>query len=101
MVTKLKTYDEIIPYLLKQKRTPHLLIGNGFSMAYDHEIFSYNALFGFIENLEDEFLSKLFGMVKTKNFELVMQQLDNFCELIEAFGSDENCLKKFKGLSLA
>ena len=94
MATKLKTYDEIIPYFLKQKRTPHLLIGNGFSMAYDHEIFSYNALFGFIEGLEDEFLSKLFGIVKTKNFELVMQQLDNFCELIEAFGSDKELLEK-------
>jgi hypothetical protein len=96
LTTSLKTYDEIIPYLIKKKRTPHLLLGNGFSMAYDHEIFSYNALFGFIEDLDDEFLSKLFGIVKTKNFELVMQQLDNFCELIEAFGSDNGLLEKVK-----
>ncbi len=84
-MTELMTYNEILPYLQKNRRTVHLLLGNGFSMAYDSKIFSYNALQGFIEEIDDELLSKLFGIVKTKNFELVMQQLGNFCELIEDF----------------
>lgn len=96
---ELKNFDEILPYLDKKQRTPHLLLGNGFSMAYDHKIFSYNALQGFIEKIDDELLSKLFGIVKTKNFELLMQQLNNFCELIEAFGSDKELLEKVQGAS--
>jgi hypothetical protein len=91
---ELQSYSAVIDSLLKKKRTPHLLLGNGFSMSYDKDIFSYNALHNFIEKIEDEFLSKLFEIVKTKNFELVMQQLDNFCELIEVFGSDDKLLNK-------
>lgn len=94
MTEQLKDYNTILPYLIRSGRKPHLLLGNGFSMAYDHKIFSYNALFNFIENIENKFLSKLFGIIKTKNFELVMQQLNNFCELIEAFGTDDTLLKK-------
>lgn len=86
---KLETYDEVMTNLTKKNRQAHLLLGNGFSMAYDSKIFSYNALHRFIEDLDNELLSKLFEIVNTKNFELVMQQLDNFCELIEAFGSDK------------
>lgn len=99
MTEELKDYNTILPYLAKKGRTPHLLIGNGFSMAYAHKIFSYNALFDFIDNLEDEFLSKLFGIIKTKNFELVMQQLDSFCELIDAFGTDKALLGKVQDAS--
>lgn len=99
MTEELKDYNTILPYLTKKGRTPHLLIGNGFSMAYDHKIFSYNALFNFIDDMEDEFLSKLFEIVKTKNFELVMQQLDNFCELIDVFGSDDDLLEKVQDAS--
>ena len=99
MAEELAHYNSILPYLIKKGRTPHLLVGNGFSMAYDHKIFSYNALYNFIDGLEDHFLSRLFGIIKTKNFELVMQQLDNFCELIEVFGSDETLLDKVKEAS--
>ncbi len=97
---KLETYDEVMTSLTKKKRQAHLLLGNGFSMAYDSKIFSYNALHRFIENLDNELLSKLFEIVNTKNFELVMQQLDNFCELIEAFGSDINLKSKVEEASI-
>ena len=90
----LKSYQEVMDHLRKQKREAHLLLGNGFSMAYDSKIFSYNALHGFIDDLDNELLSKLFDIVNTKNFELVLQQLDNFCEIIDAFGSDPKL--KFK-----
>ena len=85
----LDSYEEIMAELAKKKRKTHLLLGNGFSQAYDSDIFSYNALHRFIEELDNELLSKLFEIVNTKNFELVLQQLDNFSELIDAFGSDD------------
>lgn len=90
----LMTYDEVLESLQKKKRQTHLLLGNGFSMAYDTDIFSYNALHGFIEKLDNELLAKLFEIIKTKNFELVMQQLENFGELIDAFGTDEDLKTK-------
>lgn len=92
----LKTYSEVIEYLNKKKRTKHLLLGNGFSMSYDPDIFSYNALNRFIENLNDPLITKLFNIINTKNFELVMQQLDNFCELAEAFSSDKEFIEKIE-----
>lgn len=99
MSDTLPSFNDVIISLKDKKRTPHLLLGNGFSMAYDHEIFSYNALHRFIEDLDDELISLLFNVIKTKNFELIMQQLDSFCELIDAFGTDKELLKKVKNAS--
>ena len=84
---ELPKYEDVVKYLQDKKRKKHLLLGNGFSMAYDHKIFSYNALYEFIDNLDDDVLSKLFNIIKTKNFELIMQQLENFIEIAKAFGS--------------
>lgn len=88
----LMSYDDVTAYLAKKKRTPHLLLGNGFSMAYDPEIFSYNALHAFVENTQNPLLNKLFAIVNTKNFETVIQQLSVLCELIENFSSDKKLL---------
>jgi hypothetical protein len=41
---ELEIYGDIIKYLRDKDRKTHLLLGNGFSIAYDHQIFSYNAL---------------------------------------------------------
>lgn len=65
---KLETFDDVVASMKEKKRPFHLLLGKGFSMAYDPDIFSYNALYDFIETLDDELLSKLFGIVDTKNF---------------------------------
>lgn len=84
----LPDYKSVIEKLKKRNKPKHLLMGNGFSMSYDHKIFSYNALYDFIEKLEDPTLTKLFGIINTKNFEQIMRQLDNFIEMAKAFDSD-------------
>jgi len=84
------TFDEVVTSLKKKRRTMSLLMGNGFSMAYDSAIFSYNALYNFLQSQDDELLTKLFGAIKTKNFELVMQQLDTTIALLDAFGAEES-----------
>jgi hypothetical protein len=91
---KLETFDDVLTSMKTKKRPFHLLLGNGFSMAYDPDIFSYNALYNFIETLDNELLSKLFGIVNTKNFETIMEQLDTFSALLDAFGSDAKLKKK-------
>lgn len=91
--SQLRSYDDVLKDLKSKKRTKHLLMGNGFSMAYDHKIFSYNALYDFIENLQDQTLSKLFKVINTKNFEQVMRQLDNFIEMAKAFDEKGELIK--------
>ena len=95
-IEKLITYQEVIAHLDKKNRRKHLLFGNGFSMAYDRDIFSYNALSKFIENTGDPLIKSLFDKLNTKNFELIMQQLDNFCEVAGLFSDDETLVPKIK-----
>lgn len=96
---KLSSYDEVIASLNSKKRRKHLLFGNGFSMAYDPEIFSYNALSKFIEDSKDPIVQLLFQKLNTKNFELIMQQLDNFCEIADVFSDDRLLKTKIKTVS--
>ncbi len=95
---EMMTFEEVITYLHRKSRPYSLLMGNGFSMAYDSEIFSYNALYNFLTSRDDELINKLFDVIKTKNFELVMQQLDMTLALLEAFDSDD---KLQENISLA
>lgn len=87
-------FQEIITDLQKKKRKINLLIGNGFSMAYDSKIFSYNALADFVQDLNDKTLSKLFSVLKTKNFELIMEQLSTFSDLLNALGAEKEIQEK-------
>ncbi len=93
---KTQSFRDVINYLNKEKRSFSLLLGNGFSMAYDKEIFSYNALYNFLVAQDDEILIKLFSAIKTKNFELIMQQLDTTLALLDAFKSDPELQKQIK-----
>src|SRR5690554_2251924 len=97
---ELMTYQEVLDYCEKHKRLKHLLMGNGFSIGYNHKIFSYNALYDFVEKLEDQTLSKLFKVVNTKNFEAIMSQLDNFIEIAEAFDTDGGLIESLKEANL-
>lgn len=98
-IDKLMTYQEVLTSLKKKRRTKHLLFGNGFSMAYDSNIFSYNALSKFIEESGDPLVRNLFEKLNTKNFELIMQQLDNFCEIADLFSDDKTLVPKIKAIS--
>jgi hypothetical protein len=93
---KLYTYDEVIQSLTQKKRKKHLLLGNGFSMSYDSGIFSYNALSKFLESLDNEILQKLFQIIKTSNFELLMEQLDNVAQIAEIFGAEKKVVHNIK-----
>lgn len=98
-IDTLPTYQEICEGLVKKKRQKHLLFGNGFSMSYNSGIFSYNALSNFIENTDNDLLKRLFANLNTKNFELIMQQLDNFAEIAAIFSSDTELVSKIRNAS--
>ena len=98
-IEELQTYQGIVESLKKKGRTKHLLLGNGFSMAYDAKIFSYNALSSFIENSKDELLKQLFNSINTKNFEVIMQQLDLFANVAQVFNAEKELVDKIKQTS--
>lgn len=93
-IEKLPAYSTVVNSLREKKRLKHLLFGNGFSMAYSPGIFSYNALSNFIEQTDDELLRQLFQSLNTKNFELIMQQLDNFAEMAKIFSTDSSLIDR-------
>jgi hypothetical protein len=96
----IETFDEVMKAIARNRDRPfHLLLGNGFSMAYDPGIFSYNALHDFVSNLKDPDLSTILGVIETKNFEQIMQQLDTFVALINAFNGDPALREKIKTAS--
>ena len=87
---KLESFDDVRAAMQKNKKRPfHLLLGNGFSISYDPEIFSYNALHEFVQAIDGEVLPQILEIVKTNNFELVMQQLENFAAFVDVFGIDQ------------
>jgi len=98
-INELMTYQDVINHLLKEKRQKHLLLGNGFSMAYSSSMFSYNALSTFIKNTDDDYLKKLFISLNTKNFEVIMQQLDVFIDIAKVFGVENIVINRISQTS--
>lgn len=97
---KLESFADVLTSMEKNRdRKFHLLLGNGFSMAYDPDIFCYNALHDFISKLEDKDLSTILGVIETKNFEVIMQYLDTCSALIDAFGGDPSLKKRIDAAS--
>jgi len=87
-------FSSMMASLQKKRRTVHLLVGNGFSMAYDPQIFSYNALADFVVKMDDPLLSEFFAVLNTKNFELIMDQLTTFSKLLEVLKVDSTIQSK-------
>ena len=85
---EIESYPDCLAHLQKQRRVLNLLMGNGFSMAYDNTIFSYNALHDFIDKLDDPVLPHLFKIVNSKNLEVIMRQLDVLKQLLHVFGGE-------------
>lgn len=97
---KLETFDDVLAAMRKRTdRKFHLLLGNGFSVAYDPNIFSYNALHSFVTNLKDDDLSKILSVIATRNFEVIMQYLDHCSALIAAFDGDALLKKRIDAAS--
>ncbi len=88
------SFEDMMNELKRKGRPIHLLTGNGFSMAYDHRIFSYNALANFVEKSGDPTVSILFEALKTKNFELIMEQLTTFSLLLKTLNAEKNLQDK-------
>lgn len=97
---KVLSFEDVKAKIAKESRREfHLLLGNGFSRAYDDSIFSYNALQDFVSQIEDDDLKAIFGVVRTENFEIIMQQLEDVVRMIDAFGGDESLARRIRSAS--
>ena len=96
----LETFQDVLASIQKNRtRRFHLLLGNGFSMAFDSDIFSYNALHDYIQNSRDPDLKTILGVIETKNFEVIMQQLDTCAALVDAFAGDRALRQRIEDAS--
>lgn len=92
------TYQKIIEKFSKKPRKVSLFMGNGFSVAYDNGIFNYNALAEFLKSSADTdpVVKKLFNLINTNNFELIMRQLDATIEMLHLFDSENKIIEKIE-----
>ena len=84
--TGLMTFEEALKATEGQRRS--LLMGNGFSIAYDRSIFNYKALFDSADFSKRKELKKLFEEMNTKDFELVIKTLLDSINVVHAFFPD-------------
>lgn len=95
------SYQELIDYLRNQpdgfnkgkKRPLSLLLGNGFSVNYSPNIFTYRSLASRVEKTGTPLVRKLFSALKTENFELIMEQLDQMIAVLQVMPELEDAAK--------
>lgn len=81
------TYQEAHGWLMNGGNTkPHLLLGNGFSMAYDSDRFSYTALAdqAEAEGLLPASAQQLMAVTGSRDFEAALRQLEATADTLEA-----------------
>src|SRR3990167_2541144 len=97
-MTPLLTYDQALE---QAGEKPSLLLGNGFCIAYDKDLFSYTSLLdsavtdGILE--EGSHVYKLFQQLETSDFESVMKLLDQSQQVVEIYEGDETLRARLNG----
>ena len=88
---KLLTYEEVLE--LTENHTKYLLLGNGFSMSYNKDRFSFTSLLesavkkGLIQ--ENSSLYNIFKKFETKDFEEVVKLLETSLKVLEEYGIND------------
>lgn len=94
----IETFADVLAAIRKKSPRPFsLLLGNGFSMSYAPDIFSYNALHSFVASVDNPLLQALFRVIDTHDFERVMLQLDTFAALGDVLGIDDALRRRIEG----
>lgn len=96
IMNKLLSFEDV----MKMANKPRLLLGNGFSMAYDKDRFSFTSLLE--SSLKDkiikksDFVYKIFEKLNTADFESVMKILDESQKVLEIYKGEKSLIKKIK-----
>lgn len=82
---------------IEENETSSLLIANGFSQAWDHEVFNYANLLEAADFSEREGqLRELFEKSETYDFERIMDQLVSAERVLESYGIDGEIIEDIK-----
>jgi len=87
-VTNVLSYRDVQRHL-DDVRNKYLLLGNGFSIALRHDIFSYESLYKHANLTEAPHLEGLFEALGTQDFEIVIRQLADAARLISIYRPEE------------
>ncbi len=74
----------------------HLLLGNGFSIAYRYDIFTYGSLLDEADFSSLPELRKVFDAMGTVDFEEVIRALQSSATILEQYGSSKIFVDKLK-----
>jgi hypothetical protein len=92
---KLKTFEECILESNQGKR--HIFLGNGFSRACRNSIFSYDSLFDAAAwGSDGKKLKSAFDILDTRDFEQVMEVLEQSAQLGEVYGFPSEMKKQMR-----
>jgi hypothetical protein len=82
---------------MKEGEKPSVLLGNGFSQAFDKNIFNYSNLLEAADfGTRKTVLKPLFKGMGTYDFEVVMKQLVAAQSVLEVYGVDDGALDQIK-----
>lgn len=82
---KIYTFDECLEKAKELKLPMHLLFGNGFSMAYDHNIFNYKSLYEKSKPVLTPELISIFKTFDSCDFESVIKDLTTSLKVIKLY----------------
>lgn len=86
------SYEDVLKYIDSKGGSKHLLIGNGFSIAYKPDIFSYKSLAQKGSENTESSISELFQITGTANFEVAIQQLEITKKIVMAIDCNQTKL---------
>ena len=81
----LKTFDDCLKIAEKFSKIKHLLLGNGFSIAYDSSVFNYASLYDKSKEKLSERIISLFNEYKTCDFETVIKNLQSALHILSVY----------------
>lgn len=94
---KLLTFSEALDDALSRGKQPHLMIGNGFSIACRPDIFLYGKLFEQADfSSLSPYVKDVFGKLKTQDFEKVIKVLRDAHLALQAYGAPQSLLDQIK-----
>ncbi len=82
---KCLTFEEALKQGSPSQGKPTLLLGNGFSIAYDRNIFSYRALFTSVDWSKAPKVERVFDVLKTVDFEVAIRNLEIAAEVADIY----------------
>lgn len=88
------TFDDVIEKCLRNKFERNLLLGNGFSIAYDSNIFSYDKLFEY-SNMQQN-VKSVFHEFKTYDFEIIIRKFVEAARLFKHYRPDDSIAEELE-----